>query len=153
MKIVLLSSVQPLGRKGDICEVADGYAQNYLIPKGLAVKANKGSIAEASAMKRARELQDRRRLEEAREMSERLTGKNIVISARASEAGRLFGSVNASALAAAVEEQTKVALPVSVFELAEPIKELGVHTVRARLHEEVSVDVSVEVTASDATSS
>ncbi len=149
MKIVLLSSVQPLGRKGDICEVADGYAQNYLIPKGLAVKANKGSIAEASAMKRARELQDRRRLEEAREMSERLTGKNIVISARASEAGRLFGSVNASALAAAVGEQAKVTLPASVFELAEPIKELGVHTVRASLHEEISVDVSVEVAASD----
>lgn len=149
MKIVLLASVQPLGRKGDICEVADGYAQNYLIPKGLAVKANKGSIAEASAMKRARELQDRRRLEEAREMSERLAGKNILITARASEAGRLFGSVNAGVLAAAVGEQVKVTLPASVFELAEPIKELGVHTVRANLHEEVSVDVSVEVAAAE----
>ena len=149
MKVVLLTSVQPLGRKGDICDVADGYAQNYLIPKGLAVKANKGSIAEASAMKRSRELQDRRRLEEAREMAERLTGKNILISARASEAGRLFGSVNASVLSTAIEEQVNTTLPAGVFELAEPIKEVGVHTVHASLHEGVSVDISVEVVASE----
>lgn len=147
MKVVLRTTVPPLGRRGDICEVADGYAQNYLIPKKLATQANKGSLRQAEAMKRARELQDARRLEEAREMAERLAQCTIAISARASEAGRLFGSINAATLVTAISEQTKVILTPSVIDLPEPIKQVGAHSVRLSIHEEVSVTLAVEVAA------
>ena len=147
MKVVLRTTVPTLGRRGDICEVADGYAQNYLIPRKLATQANKGSLRQAEAMRRARELQDARRLEEVREMAGRLEQCTVAISARASEAGRLFGSVNAAALVAAISEQTKVALPPSVVNLPEPIKQIGAHSVQLSIHEEVSVTLTVEVAA------
>ncbi len=147
MKVVLRAEVGQLGRRGDICDVADGYAQNYLIPKGLAIKANSGSMRAAESMRRARELQDIRRTEEAREMAARLGDRAITISARASEAGRLFGSVSAQILCTAIAEQTRVKLDTAVLNLSEPIKQTGTHTVRAILHPEVSVDVTVEVSA------
>ena len=83
MKVVLRAEVPSLGRRGDICDVADGYAQNYLIPRGLAIRATRGSEREAEAMRRRRELADAAVLSQAREMAERLTGSTIRVVARA----------------------------------------------------------------------
>ncbi len=147
MKVVLRVEVASLGRRGDICDVADGYAQNYLIPRGLAMRATRGSTREAEAMRRRRELADAAVLGQAREMVERLAGKSIRIVARAGETGRLFGSVNATNLAAAIEEQERVVLDPSMLDLAEPIKQVGTHTVPVSPHADVTGDVTVEVVA------
>ena len=147
MKVVLRDEVPSLGRRGDICEVADGYAQNYLIPKGLAIRATRGSAREAEAMRRRREIADAAVLSEAREMAERLAGCNIRVVARAGEAGRLYGSVNAVNLAAAIAEQERVVLQPEMLEIAEPIKELGSYVVPVKPHPEVAAEVSVEVIA------
>ena len=147
MKVVLRVEVASLGRRGDICDVADGYAQNYLIPRGLAMRATRGSASEAEAMRRRRELADAAVLGQAREMVERLAGKSIRIVARAGETGRLFGSVNAANLAAAIEEQERVVLDPTMLDLAEPIKQVGTHTVPVSPHADVTGDVTVEVVA------
>ena len=147
MRVVLRDEVPSLGRRGDICEVADGYAQNYLIPKGLAIRANRGSEREAEAMRRRREIADAAVLSEAREMAERLAGCNIRVVARAGEAGRLYGSVNAVNLAAAIAEQERVVLQPEMLEIPEPIKEIGSYVVPVKPHPEVDAEVNVEVIA------
>jgi len=146
---VLRDEVPSLGRRGDICEVADGYAQNYLIPKGLAIRATRGSEREADAMRRRREIADAAVLSEAQEMAERLAGCNIRVVARAGEAGRLYGSVNAANLAAAIAEQERVVLDPEMLEIPEPIKEVGSYVVPVKPHPEVAAEVNVEVIAEE----
>ena len=147
MKVVLRAEVPSLGRRGDICDVADGYAQNYLIPRGLAIQAARGSARQAEAMRRRRELADAAVLSQAREMAERLAGRSIRVVARAGEAGRLYGSVNAVNLAAAIAEQERVVLSPEMLELPEPIKQLGTYSVPVMPHPEVVTEVTVEVVA------
>jgi len=149
VKVVLRDEVPSLGRRGDICEVADGYAQNYLIPKGLAIRATRGSEREADAMRRRREIADAAVLSEAQEMAERLAGCNIRVVARAGEAGRLYGSVNAANLAAAIAEQERVVLDPEMLEIPEPIKEGGSYVVPVKPHPEVAAEVNVEVIAEE----
>lgn len=147
MKVVLRAEVPSLGRRGDICDVADGYAQNYLIPRGLAIQAARGSARQAEAMRRRRELADAAVLSQAREMAERLAGRSIRVVARAGEAGRLYGSVNAVNLAAAIAEQERVVLSPEMLDLPEPIKQLGTYSVPVMPHPEVVTEVTVEVVA------
>jgi len=149
VKVVLRDEVPSLGRRGDICEVADGYAQNYLIPKGLAIRATRGSEREADAMRRRREIADAAVLSEAQEMAERLAGCNIRVVARAGEAGRLYGSVNAANLAAAIAEQERVVLDPEMLEIPEPIKEVGSYVVPVKPHPEVAAEVNVEIIAEE----
>ena len=147
VKVVLRTEVATLGRRGDICDVADGYAQNYLIPRGLAMRATRGSTREAEVMRRRRELADAAVLGQAREMAERLAGRSIRIVARAGETGRLFGSVNAGSLAAAIGEQERVVLDPDMLDLPESLKQVGTYTVRVTPHPDVATDVTVEVIA------
>ena len=145
MRVVLREEVPSLGRRGDVCDVADGYAQNYLIPRGLAIRATRGFERQAEAMRRRRQIADAAVLSEARTMAERLAGANIKVLARAGEAGRLYGSVNASNLAAAIAEQERVVLDPEMIEVPEPIKEVGTYQIPVRPHPEVSAEVTVEV--------
>ena len=147
MKVVLRDEVPALGRRGDICDVADGYAQNYLIPRGLAIRATPGSARQAEAMRRRRELADAAVLSQAREMAERLAGRSIRVVARAGEGGRLYGSVNAVNLAAAIEEQERVVLAPEMLDVPEPIKQVGTYAVPVTPHPEVVTEVAVEVIA------
>ena len=149
MKVVLRDEVPSLGRRGDICDVADGYAQNYLIPKGLAIRATRGSEREAEAMRRRREIADAAVLSEAREMAERLAGSSIRVMARAGEGGRLYGSVNAMNLAAAIAEQARVVLEPEMLAVPEPIKEVGTYSIAVKPHPEVATEVTVEVVADE----
>jgi large subunit ribosomal protein L9 len=147
MKIVLREDVEKLGRKGDMLEVADGYARNYLVPRGLAIVATKGVVNQAAAMRRNRQLRDDRDREAAQEIAVRLTGTPITVTARAGEAGKLFGSVTAADIVAAVKAQTNVEIDRRKLTLAEPLKELGTAEVPAQLHSDVTVILAVEVTA------
>jgi large subunit ribosomal protein L9 len=147
VRIVLREDVENLGHKGDLLEVADGYARNYLVPRGLALKASKGIVKQAEAMRRSREARDARDRAGAEEVAERLTGAKIEIKARAGEGGKLFGSVTSNDLAEAVLAQTGVELDRRKIDLAEPLKELGAAEVTVRLHPDVNAALQVEVVA------
>ncbi len=145
MKLVLRADVEGLGAKGDICEVADGYGRNYLIAKGLALKATPGAERQAAAMRRGRELADAKVKADAEAMAARMADQVVRIAANAGEGGKLFGSVTLADVATAVSEQANVVLDRKVLELAEPIKTLGSHQVVAKVHPEVEFSITVEV--------
>lgn len=147
MRIVLRADVDNLGRKGDLVEVADGYARNFLVPRGLAMRATKGIAKQAEAMRRNREAREARDREEAQELAARLDGVRIEVKARAGEGGKLFGSVTNADVADAVRATTQVELDRRSIDLPEPVKELGAVEIPVRLHPDVAVDLQVEVVA------
>jgi large subunit ribosomal protein L9 len=149
MRIVLRDDVDNLGKKGEVVDVADGYARNYLVPRGLALKASAGSQKQADAMVRNRAARDRRERENAEALAAQFSGRTISIKARAGGEGRLFGSVTASDIAEAVQKQTGAEIDRRKLALDEPLKELGGADVQIRLHPDVVATVHVEVEAAD----
>jgi large subunit ribosomal protein L9 len=147
MKIILRSDVANVGKKGDVIDVSDGYARNYLVPKGLGLLATDGAVSQAAAMRRSRDLKDARDRDAAEQVARVLVSTIIRIPAKAGAEGRLFGSVTSADVAGAVKEQAGVALDRRRIHLDDPIKALGVHEVPVRLHADVEFRVSVEVVA------
>jgi large subunit ribosomal protein L9 len=147
VKVILANDVEKLGLKGDVVTVADGYARNYLVPKGLALVATKGSLRQAEMMTRARREKEQRDKEAAASRVASLGASPVYISARAGEEGRLFGSVTKSDVARAIEEQLGEAVDRHLVRLDDPIRSLGTHQVEVHLHEEVNALVTVEVIA------
>ncbi len=146
MKVVLRDNVNELGKKGDVVEVADGYARNFLIPAGKAFKSSAGAERQAERMRRSRELRDAKELAEAQEMASRLVATPIHIAARSGAEGKLFGSVTTADVVRAVAEQANIMLDRKALS-SEGIKELGSHTVTAKPHPEVEFPIRVEVIA------
>jgi large subunit ribosomal protein L9 len=147
MKIILADDVDDLGQKGDIVAVADGYARNFLIPKGKAMLATKGALRQAETMRRARHEREEKRKAEAASKVAVLASSPVYISARAGEGGRLFGSVTKSDVARGIEEQLGEVVDRHDVVLEDPIRVLGTHQVEVKLHEEVNALVTVEVIA------
>jgi len=145
MKIILSQDVEKVGNKGDVVSVADGFARNYLIPKGFALVASKGALRQADLMRKAREEKDRQARDEAAGQVELLTSQPVYIAARAGEGGRLFGSVTKSDVARAVEEQLGHVVDRHTIRLEDPIRVIGTHRVELHLHEDVNALVTVEV--------
>lgn len=148
MRVVLRSDVAQIGKKGDVVEVADGYARNFLVPKGLAFKATPGVEAQAEAMRRSRDLRDATDRQAAEEVAKALVPRIIGISARAGAEGKLFGSVTTSEIAEAIQAQTGIEIDRRKLHLEEPIRTLGQHLVPAKLHSDVEFPVTVEIVAS-----
>lgn len=146
MRIVLRSDVEGLGRKGDVCKVADGYARNYLLPSGLALRSSSGLEEQAAAMRRAAALARAADQADAEAIAVRLAPTVIEVSARASSSGGLYGSVRAEGIVAAVEAQTGAVVSLESVVLDKPIRDVGSHSVLFRLHEKVQVPVTVNVT-------
>ncbi len=147
MKVVLRTDVEGLGRKGDICEVNAGYARNYLMPKGLALRSSPGATRQAEAMRRSAAMRRAADRADAEAIGVRLAPATLTVSARAAESGHLYGSIGPADIVAAVDEQVGATLDSSVVVLEAPIREVGNHTVMFQLHEDVAVPVTVEVTA------
>lgn len=147
MKVILRTDVSELGKRGDILDVSDGYARNYLVPKGLAMKASTGAAAQAASMRRARDLRDAQDRSAAEALATTLVPQVVTLAARAGSEGKLFGSVTASDIAAAIEAQTRVQIDRRKLVLAEPIKTLGIHTVPVKLHADVEFPVTIDVVA------
>jgi len=147
MRVLLRSDVSGVGKKGDVVDVAKGFARNYLFPTGRALVAGEGIEAQAAAMRRSRDLRDARDREAAETVAGVLGSRTVTISARAGAEGRLFGSVTANDVAEAVEAQTGATLDRRRIHLAEPIKSVGTHVVPVRLHADVEAEVTVEVVA------
>lgn len=145
MKVVLRDDVRGVGKRGDIVDVSDGYARNYLLPGGQALRATSGIASQAASMRRARDVRDAKDREGAEAIARRLVPAVIRIPARAGSEGRLFGSVTTSDVVAAVHDQTGVDLDRRKLLTDEPIKTLGVHEVGVRLHADVEFRLTVEV--------
>jgi large subunit ribosomal protein L9 len=145
MKVILTKDVAALGAKGEIVEVSDGYARNYLVPKSLAVKATEGALRQADSMKRAREEAVRRARQEADNMAQALTGTRVVVAARAGDEGKLFGSITTADVAEAISKFTGMSIDRKIVGVPQPIKEIGLHEVTLSPHAEVSFGVVLDV--------
>ena len=146
MKVLLRSDVDGLGRTGDIVEVARGYARNYLVPKGLAIEAAAGVTAQAEAMQRKRALKAAADQAEAEATAARIAGVVVQVTAKASDEGRLFGSVGIAEVADALTAQIGLELDRRQV-VGEVVKEVGLHEFTVDLHSDVAVPVTVEVQA------
>ena len=149
MQVILRNDVSGLGQRGDIVDVADGHARNFLFPQGHAMKATDGAVAQAARMRRARDLKDASDRDAATTVASTLVPKVITVAAKAGAEGKLFGSVTSSDIVDAIEEQTGIVLDRKVLQLDEQIKTVGQHTVTASLHSDVSFPVTVDVVADD----
>lgn len=149
MRVVLRTDVEGLGRKGDVCDVAAGYARNYLVPKGLALKSSSGAELQAEAMRRSAALRRAADRADAEEIAVRLAPSVLAIPARAAASGHLYGSVGPAEIVAAVKDQVGAVVDTRAVVLDGPIRQIGSHTVLFQLHADVEVPVTVEVTALD----
>lgn len=145
MKIVLRADVDGVGKKGDILSVADGYARNFLIPKGRAMQATPGVEAQATAMRRSRDVKDAKEREGAEAVARTLVPLVIRMPARAGTEGKLFGSITAADVVAAVTAQSGVNLDRRRLHIDTPIRTLGTHEVPVRLHADVEFRLNLDV--------
>jgi large subunit ribosomal protein L9 len=146
MKIILQKEVDKLGVPGDVVDVADGYARNYLIPRKLAAPATKGGMKHSDRLRQTHQDRVRKELEEAKALAEKLEAAPIRIQVRAGEDGRLFGSITSQQVAKEVEQASGVPVDRKQFHV-EPIRSVGSHEVVIPLHPEVNARVTVEVVA------
>ena len=144
MKVILRKDTDKVGKRGDIVEVAEGYARNYLLPKGHAIKASDGAVAQAASMRRSRDLRDAKDREAAETIAKVLVSRTISIQSKAGSEGRLFGSVTASDVADAIKAQTSIDIDRRKLHL-DQIKTLGSHQVSVRLHSDVEFPVTIDV--------
>jgi large subunit ribosomal protein L9 len=146
MKVILLQDVKALGKKGDIKEVAEGYARNFLIPRHLAVEASGGHLKQHQQQVDAAAGKKAKVLAQAQAVAAKLEGLSLKITAKVGEGGRLFGSVTSADVAAILQERG-FSIDKRKIEMAEPIKALGTYPLRIRLHPEVDANIEVQVTS------
>ena len=149
MKVILRSNVEGVGNTGDVVDVANGYAQNFLMPKGLAMRATEGAATQAEAMQRSEELRGVKELQGAEELGRQLEAQTIAIQARVGQDDQLYGSVTTSEIAEAVQAQTGLVLDRRDMSLEEPIRTVGTHQVDMRLHSDVRIQITIEVSPVD----
>jgi len=149
VKVILQQDVKNLGNKGDLVEVSQGYARNFLFPRGLAVEANASAMKSLEHERAVAKQRAQRELSEARERAERLQALAIRIPAKAGESGRLFGSVTASDIAEAVKSASGIEIDRRRIDLKEPIKALGNYRVAVQLHSQVVAQLNVQVVEGD----
>lgn len=146
MKVILKEDVEALGRKGDVVEVADGYARNFLFPRALAVFASRGNLRSLEQIRVTLEKQRAKEKEEAEKLAQELMKLKVSIPAKAGDKGKLFGSVTSQDIAGAIEKLSPSKLDRRKIESAE-IKTLGTHRVKIHLYSEVEAQLEVEVIA------
>ncbi|MFD7748325.1 50S ribosomal protein L9 [Streptomyces sp. NPDC059698] len=147
MKIILTHEVSGLGAAGDVVDVKDGYARNYLVPRGFAIRWTKGGEKDVAQIRRARKIHEIATIEQANEIKAKLEGVKVRLAVRSGDAGRLFGSVTPADIASAIKAAGGPDVDKRRVELGSPIKTLGGHQVSVRLHPEVAATLGVEVVA------
>lgn len=145
MKVVLNADVASLGDRGDIVDVSDGYARNYLLPRKLASKATSGSIQAAQKLAAVRSAVENKARETAENLATVLSGTRVVLAAQAGDEGRLYGSVSLSDVVEGIRRFTGIELDRKDVDLPEPIKAIGLHEVNVRLHPDVEFPVTIDV--------
>ena len=149
MKVIFLQDVKGKGKKGDVKNVADGYAQNFLIKNGLAKEATNASLSTLAGQKKAEEKHNAELLAKAKELKEFLEKEETVVTikAKAGEDGRLFGAIPAKQIAEEFNKTFNVSLDRRKFELAAPIRALGFARVPVKLHHDVEARLTVNIVA------
>lgn len=145
MKVILLQDVKSLGKKGEIVNVSDGYARNFVLPKKLGVEANTSNMNDLKLQKANADKVAQEQLEAARELAALLETKEVVLRMKSGEGGRAFGSVSSKEIAAAAKTQCGLELDKKKIQLPEAIKALGVYEVNVKLHTKVTGRLKVKV--------
>jgi large subunit ribosomal protein L9 len=145
VRVILKAEVRGLGRTGDIKDVADGYARNYLLPKGLAIEATGGELKHLAQERQAERSKKDRAHDDAEELAKRLGQVTLVFKLKAGEHGKTFGSVTAKEVAEALRKEAKAEIDKTKIVLREPLRSLGVHKIEVRLQPDVRADVTVAI--------
>ena len=145
MKIILIKDEKKLGKKGDLVEVSDGYARNYILPKKIGVEANAGNLNDLKLKNANDEKVAKENLEAAQALAKELDSKSVKIAIKAGSGGRSFGSVAGKEIAAAAKEQLGIEVDKKKIVLAEPLKNFGSYDVSIKLHPSVTGVLNVKV--------
>ena len=145
MKVILLTELRGKGGEGDVIDVAQGYAENYLFRQGIALPATKGNLKQLEERRRNIQKREIRRVEDAEAVRGMLEGKLVEIDARVGDEGQLYGSVTAPMIADAIQEQLGITVDRRRVELNTPIKTAGLHIVDVNLYREINASVQVQV--------
>ncbi|MGI5951512.1 MAG: 50S ribosomal protein L9 [Brooklawnia sp.] len=147
MKLILTATVENLGIAGDVVEVKDGYARNYLVPRGFAIVYNRGTAKQIEGIQRARDAKSIRNNEHATEIRGQLEDLTVQVPARADDTGRLYGAVTMNQVANAIKKAGGPLLDKRAISSAKPVKSVGSHIVTVKLTDAVTAHVPVEVVA------
>ena len=145
MKVILLRDVKALGKKGEVVNVNDGYARNFILPKKLGVEANGKNLNDLKLQKNNEAKVAQEHLDAAKKLAEELKAGKVVLTMKVGEGGRTFGSVSSKEIAEAVKEQMHLDIDKKKIQLKEQIKTLGTHIVSVKLHPEVTAELNVSV--------
>lgn len=145
MKLILIADVEGLGNRGDMVEVKDGYANNFLIPKGLAIRSSKGKAKEATQQAREKMAKADRELKWAEDNALAISGHTFEVLAKAGEEGRLFGTITSKDVAGLIEKELKLEVDRKKIHMEEHIKTAGFHEARIKLHPQVEAIVHLKV--------
>lgn len=145
MKVILLQDVKALGKKGEVVNVNDGYARNFILPKNLGVEANGKNLNDLKLQKNNEAKVAQEHLDAAKKLAEELKAGKVVLTMKVGEGGRTFGSVSSKEIAEAVKEQMHLDIDKKKIQLKEQIKTLGTHIVSVKLHPEVTAELNVSV--------
>ena len=145
MRLILTSDVHDLGKRGDVVDVADGYARNFLLPKSHAIKANAGALEQAEAIREARIEAERKAKDKAEIIATQLVGSRVVLAAPAGDEGQLYGSVSVANVIEGILRFTGIELERNQVEIADPIKAIGLHDIQIKLHPDVEFPLILDV--------
>lgn len=145
MEIILLEDVKKVGKKGDLVNLSEGYARNFILPKKLGTVATNAAKNEIKLKAKADKKKIENELQEAKKLGEELKQKGIELSVKSGDGGRLFGSVTSKEIAKAIGEQLNIKIDKKKIQLSDPIKTLGNHTLSIKLHPKVTGEITVKV--------
>ena len=145
MKVILLKDVKGTGKKGEVKEVSDGYAKNFLLPKKMAVVADNTNVKELNEKNKSKELKAQKEYEEAVELGKKMEDMSVAIYSKAGEGGRLFGSITSKDIAEQLKKQHGVEVDKRKISLDEPIRVLGSRFVDVKIHQKVTTKIKVDV--------
>lgn len=145
MQVILLQDVKSLGKKGELVNVSDGYARNFILPKKLGLEATAKNLNDLKLQKAAEEKRQKELLEESQAFAKELESKTIEVTIKAGEGGRTFGSISSKEIATALKSEFGYDIDKKKLQLPEPIKTIGTHTVPVKLHPQVTAELTVKV--------
>ena len=145
MKVILLEDVKALGKKGDMVEVNNGYARNFILPKKLGVEATGKNVNDLKLQKAHQDKVAAEQLAAAKELSAQIAELSVEVKMKVGEGGKTFGAISTKEIAAAAKEQLNLELDKKKISVDEPIRSLGVHNVNIKLHPKVTATLKVKV--------
>lgn len=146
MEVILLQDVKSLGKKGEIVKVNEGYARNFILKKKLGVEANATNLNDLKLQNANKEKIEKEKLDNAKELAEKIADMEIVVRIKTGAGDKVFGSISAKEVAEEVKKQQKIDIDKKKLVLTEPIKTLGTHMVKVKLHPQVTAELKVKVT-------